>query len=266
MDARRMGGIAGAGLLLAVAPGAALAHMPYLLPNVFDTVERDHVTVQASFTEDPFIPEVVMKSDAFHVLGANGRTPITAVTYLRDLAVFEAPIPAKGAYRISSGERLGRKGKMFKSAAGQWEMTGEGAERPAGVELVDVQSVTLAEVYVSRGAPTNEALAVTGKGLELRPITHPSAIFAGQPARFELTFDGKPVGGASVEVYRSAGIYDGRKRLDGALKTDAKGGFALTPPDAGTYLALIRHRTAAPAGAETPYRSYSYSLTFEATE
>ncbi|WP_332766494.1 DUF4198 domain-containing protein [Phenylobacterium sp.] len=266
MNRRRMGWIAGVGLLALAAPGAALAHMPYLLPNLFDTVERDHVTVQASFTEEPFVPEVVMKSEAFHVLGANGRTPITAVTYLRDLAVFEAAIPAKGTFRISSGERFGRKGKMFKAANGRWEMTGEGAERPAGVELVDVQSMTLAEVYVSRGAPTSEALAVTGKGLELKPITHPSAIFAGQPARFELSFDGKPVSGADVEVYRSAGTYDGRKKLDGVIRTDAKGGFALTPPDAGTYLALIRHRTTAPAGAETPYRSYSYTLTFEATE
>ena len=250
MNRRRMGWIAGVGLFALAAPGAALAHMPYLLPNLFDTVERDHVTMQASFTEEPFVPEVVMKSEAFHVLGAGGRTPITAVTYLRDLAVFEAAIPAKGTFRISSGERFGRKGKMFKAANGRWEMTGEGGERPAGVELVDVQSMTLAEVYVSRG----------------EPITHPSAIFAGQPARFELSFDGKPVPGADVEVYRSAGTYDGRKKLDGVIRTDAKGGFAITPPDAGTYLALIRHRTTAPAGAETPYRSYSYTLTFEATE
>jgi hypothetical protein len=39
----------------------------------------------------------------------------------------------------------------------------------------------------------------------------------------------------------------------------------LTPPDAGTYLVLIRHRTEAPAGSETPYRSYTYTLTFLAT-
>src|SRR3990167_5185753 len=255
MNTPRMGWIMGAGLLALAAPGVALAHMPYLLPNLFDTVERDHVTVQASFTEEPFIPEVAMKSEAFHALGANGRAPIKTVTYLRDLAVFEAAIPAKGTYRISSGERFGRKGKMFKAANGQWEMTGEGGERPAGVDLVDVQSMTLAEVYVTRGAPTNEALAVTGKSLELKPITHPSAIFAGQPARFDLLFNGQPVAGANVEVYRSAGIYDGRKRLDGSIKTDAKGGFAVTPPDAGTYLVLIRHRTTSPAGAETPYRS-----------
>ena len=257
--------MAGAGLI-AIAPGQALGHMPYMLPNLFDLTDRDHVTVQASFTEEPFAAEVVMKSDAWHVRGPGGAvTPISGVTYLRDLAVFEAPVAANGTWRISSGERFGRKGKMYRNAKGEW-VIGEGRDKPADAQLVDVQSMTLAEVYVTRGGPSPDALAPTGKSLELRPITHPSEIFAAQPATFELLFEGKPVAGANVEVYRSAGNYDGKKKIDGQITTDAAGRFAITPPDAGTYLALIRHRTAAPAGAETPYRSYSYTLTFEATQ
>lgn len=248
------------------APGVAGAHMPYMLPNMFDLTDRDHVTVQASFAEDAFVPEVVMKSEAWHTRGPGGATaPIKDVTYLRDLTVFEAAVPAKGTYRISSGERFGRKGKMYRAADGQWVIS-EGKDKPAGAELVEVQSMTLAEVYVTRGSPSKDALETTGKGLELKPITHPSEIFSGQPATFELLFEGKPVSGANVEVYRSAGVYDGKKRVEGLIKTDATGRFSITAPDAGTYLALIRHRTAAPAGAETPYRSYSYTLTFEATE
>lgn len=254
-----------AGLLAAAAPGMALAHMPYLLPNMFDAGDRDHVTVQGGFAEDAFVPEVVMKSDAFHIRGPAGVTPVAAPTYLRDLTVFEAALPAKGTYRISSGERFGRKGKMYKAADGQWTMGGEGGKPPSGVTLVDVQSMTLAEVYVTRGAPSPEALGAVGKGLELRPLTHPSEIYAKAPASFELLFEGKPVSGATVEVFRAAGLYDGRK-LAVQARTDAAGQVSVTPPDAGTYLALIRHRTAAPAGAETPYRSYSYTLTFEATE
>lgn len=254
-----------AGLLALAAPGAALAHMPYLLPNMFDAGNRDHVTVQGGFAEDAFVPEVVMKSDAFHVRGPGGVTPIAAPTYLRDMTVFEAALPAKGTYRISSGERFGRKGKMYKAPDGQWTMGGEGGSPPAGVTLVDVQSMTQADVYVTRGAPSAEVLAPTGKNLELQPVTHPSEIYAKAPAKFVLLFEGKPVAGATVEVFRAAGLYDGKK-LAAQAKTDAAGGFSITPPDAGTYLALIRYRTAAPAGAETPYRSYSYTLTFEATE
>ncbi|ATQ41515.1 DUF4198 domain-containing protein [Caulobacter mirabilis] len=257
--------IAAACAVLLAAPASAWAHMPYLLPGQFELTGRDHVTVQAGFTEDAFIPDVVMKSDAWSVRGADGVTPITKVTYLRDLAVFEVETPKAGAYRISSGVRMGRKAKMYKAADGQWLMVGEGGPTPAGVEQVDVQSVTVAEVYVSKGEPTDAVLSPSGKGLELRPITHPNRIFAGEAAKFELLYDGKPLAGARVEVYRSAGVYDGRKALE-PVTTDPAGRFSLTAPDAGTYMTLVRHRGPAPAGSETPYRSYSHSLTFEATQ
>jgi uncharacterized GH25 family protein len=252
--------------LAAVAPGAALAHMPYLLPNMFDAGKRDHVTVEASFAEDAFVPEVVMQSAPFHVQGPRGDAPITSVVNLRDLAVFEAALPSDGTYRISSGERLGRRSKMYKGPTGQWLMGGEGGGAPPkDATMVEVQSVTVADVYVTRGAPSKEALATTGKGLELRTGAHPNELFAAQPVEFRLTFDGRPLEGATVDLFRSAGVYDGKKAA-GQGKTDAAGKVALTPPDAGTYLALIRYRTTSPAKAETPYRSYSYTLAFEATE
>jgi hypothetical protein len=48
------------------------------------------------------------------------------------------------------------------------------------------------------------------------------------------------------------------------VKSDASGRFGIRPEDAGSYLILVRHRAAAPAGAETPYRSYTYTLAFDA--
>ena len=50
----------------------ALAHSPYLLPNAFDLVERKHVTVEASFTETFFVPDVAMKADDYHVVSPDG--------------------------------------------------------------------------------------------------------------------------------------------------------------------------------------------------
>lgn len=257
--------IAGFGALLLAAPATALAHMPYILPGQFDVSTRNHVTLEAGFADEAFVPDVVMKSDAWSVRGPDGETPITKITYLRDVAVFEIDTPKAGAYRISSGVRLGRMNKMYKAANGEWTVAGEGAPAPAGVELVDAQSVTQADVYVSKGEPTDDVLAPTGKALELRPITHPNKIFAGEPAKFELLFDGKPLAGARVEVYRSAGVYDGKKALE-PVTTGADGRFSLTAPDAGTYLTLVRHRAVAPTGSQTPYRSYTHTLTFEATQ
>ncbi|HWW11667.1 MAG TPA: DUF4198 domain-containing protein, partial [Brevundimonas sp.] len=107
-----------AGVMLALNGGAALAHQPYLRPNVFDATGRDHVTVEAAFTEDVFAAEVVMRSDFYHVVGPNGDTPIRNVTYLRDLAVFEADTPVDGTYRLSSGPRQGRTARMYRAADG----------------------------------------------------------------------------------------------------------------------------------------------------
>jgi uncharacterized GH25 family protein len=255
--------IAAAAVAIAAA-APAQAHMPYLLPNLFDVTKRDHVTVQAAFTETPFIADVAMRSADFRAEGPGGAQPAVQVVYLKDVAMFEAALPSDGTYRVSSGERLGRKGKMHRGADGAWRMVGEGDDPPTGAQLVEVQSVTVAEAYVTRGAPSREVLKPREEGLELRPITHPSEVFAAAPARFQLLFGGRPLADCEVKLYRAAGFFDGRS-IAAETRSAADGAVTLTPPDAGTYLVLIRHRTEAPAGSETPYRSYTYTLTFLAT-
>lgn len=251
-------------LLGLMAASPAQAHMPYVLPTVFDVGKSDHVTVQSSFAEDAFIPEVAMRDAPFHLVGPDGRDmPAVPVTHLRDLTVFEAALPGDGTYRVTTGQRAGRKGKMFRRGD-IWTMQGEGSAIPAGVALVDVQSMTLAEAYVTRGQPSDGALRPVSSGLEIQARTHPGKITAGTTADFLLLFDGKPLAQTDVTLFRSAGTYDGRK-IAAQLKSGGDGRFSLTPGDAGTYLILVRHRGAAPAGSETPYRSYTYTLAFDAT-
>ncbi|HEX7820053.1 MAG TPA: DUF4198 domain-containing protein [Sphingobium sp.] len=253
--------LAGAGLFA----GVASAHMPYVLPTHFDLNKADHVTVESAFTEDAFVPDVAMRDAPFHLIGPDGaRLPTGTVAYFRDLSLFEADTKTDGTYRITTGQRAGRKGKMVREGDA-WVMGGEGAAPPKpGAQTVEVQSMTLADAYVTRGAPTTTALKPRGQALEVEPVTHPNAITAGSDATFVLLFDGKPLAGADVTLFRAAGVYDGRK-VAGQVKSDAAGRFTLKPGDAGTYLLLVRHRAQAPAGAETPWRSYSYTLAFDAT-
>ncbi len=252
----------GAVMLLGSTTGAG-AHMPQLLPSAFDTGQRDHVTVQATFGEDAFVPEIAMRDAPFALVLPDGSAgPVGPITYLRDLAIFEADLKTPGTYRITSGQRLGRKGTMFR-VDGKWVMGGEDGKPPAGATPVAVQSTTLADAYVTRGQPSNAALKPRNQGLEIQPITHPSSIAAGSDAAFVLLFDGKPLGGTDVTLFRAAGNHDGRK-VAAQLKSDAAGKFTLKPDDAGDYLILVRHRTIAPTGAETPYRSYTYTLAFDA--
>jgi len=251
-------------LLGMMAAGTARAHMPYVLPTVFDVGKGDHVTVQSSFAEDAFVPEVAMRDARFHLIGPDGSELLTQpVTHLRDLTVFEAALPGDGTYRVTTGQRAGRKGKMFREGE-VWTMHGEGRTPPIGTALVDVQSMTLAEAYVTRGQPSDGALRPKGSGLEIQARTHPSEIIAGSAADFLLLFDGKPLAQTDVTLFRSAGTYDGRK-IAAQVKSGTNGRFTLTPGDAGTYLILVRHRGAAPPGSETPYRSYTYTLAFDVT-
>jgi uncharacterized GH25 family protein len=249
--------------MASIGTGTASAHMPYVLPTIFELGKADHLTVESSFGEDAFVPEVGMRDAPFHLIGPDGKaSPVGAVVYLRDLSVFEADIKTDGTYRVTTGQRFGRKGKMFREGD-KWLMQGEGADPKPGLQEVDVQSATLAEAYVTRGQPTDGALKPSGKALEIQAVTHPNAITAGSDAVFILLYEGKPLAGTEITLFRSAGYYDGRK-IATQVKSDAAGRFTLKPQDAGTYLILVRHRGAAPAGSETPYRSYTYTLAFDA--
>jgi hypothetical protein len=242
---------------------AAQAHMPYVLPILFDIGKGDHITVESGFAEDVFVPETAMRDAPFHLIGPDGaEKAIGPITHLRDLSIFEADIPSDGTWRVTTGQRAGRKGKMFRQGDA-WVMRGEGGQPSSGAQEVEVQSMTLAEAYVTRGQPTQAALRATGKALEIQAITHPNGIAAATDATFAVLFEGKPLANADVTLFRSAGLYDGRK-VAAQTRTGNDGRFSIKPADAGTYLILVRHRAAAPAGSETPYRSYTYTLTFDA--
>lgn len=248
----------GGALLLSLAASAAQAHSPYLLPSVFDASDRKIVTVQGSFTESFFTPEVVMKSDAYAVVGPDGaRTPLTP-TYLRELALVEAVVDKPGTYRITTGQRAGRTAKAA-LVKGEWAFF-EGSKAPA--DAIDMQSMTMAEVYVTRGAPNDAALAPIGKGLEFRAVTHPSKITTGQDAVFEVLFDGQPLANQAITVQGADDRDADTKAAARTVTSDAKGRFAVKVDKSGVYQIQTRHRVA-PVAAGQPGRSFTYALTFE---
>lgn len=241
--------------------GAAQAHSPYLLPSTFDVTDRKLVTVQGSFTESFFSPEVVMKSDAWAVVGPDGaRTPLTA-TNLRELALVEVTTDKPGTYRVTTGQRTGRTAKAV-LVKGEWEFLEDPSKAPAGTTPVDMQSLTLADVYVTRGAPNTTALAPIGKGLEFVAVTHPSSIFTGQDAKFVVLFDGKPVKGQAVTLHAGDDRYADTKTPPVTLTSDDQGRFTVKVARSGVYQIQARHRVA-PTATDATGHSYTYALTFE---
>lgn len=251
------------GVLVFVAVPRAAAHMPYVLPSVFDAGERKAVGIEAAFTEDAFRPEIGMDNAPFEITGPDGTTiKLAAPTLLRDRTLAEAPLASEGIWRLSSGQRLGRMNRMVRDGA-TWKVLAEDAAPPAGATLLKVQSTTLADAYVLRGHPGGTgALKPRGTGLEIHPLGDPTAAGKGEPIAFEILYQGKPLPGATVSAFREAGYYDGRKTLPDMV-SGKDGRIAVTPPDAGRYLLLVRHRDSAPTGADAPYYSYSVTVAFE---
>src|SRR5688500_14290634 len=128
----------GALLLTALIAAPAGAHSPYLLPNAFDLGERDHVSVQASFTEKFFVPDVVMKATNWHVVSPDGKSSALTPVYTKDLAVLDVDTPQPGTYRISTGVRDGRVAKGVIAGA-EWKFLRPNDVPPAGAKVYDIK-------------------------------------------------------------------------------------------------------------------------------
>lgn len=247
----------------AAAAPLASAHSPYLLPNRFDVTQRDHVSVQASFTEDFFVPDVVMKASAFHVVGPDGTdTPLTPV-YTQDLAVLDVATTERGTYRISTGIREGRLSKATIDGD-EWRFLDEREPLPTGVRIYDIRSITHAEVYVTAGTPSDTALAPRGRGLEFEMLKHPNSLFAGDSTPVRVLFDGKPLAGELVTLQRArAGFESPPPPVE--LTTGVDGTVTLPLPAPGLYHAMLRYRFALPGDAAKA-ESHTYALTLEVTD
>lgn len=243
---------------------AAYAHTSFMYPNAFVTTEGDHVTVQASFSEDPFVPEIAVLSEDYHVILPDGsREDFKTLTQLRQVVVLESDLDTEGTYRFTTGVRLGRKSKKA-LVDGEWQAVfGPDAEVPENAtEVITSQTETVADVYVTKGVSTWEAVNFPIGRLLITPVTHPNEIYLGEGFEFKLLFDGQPLAGQSVEIKRQGGTYETPK-YERHVEADDSGTVSLSFDKPGKYLLMTRHAVDAPEGAETDERSYTTSLTFE---
>ncbi|MGE0742686.1 MAG: DUF4198 domain-containing protein [Hyphomonadaceae bacterium] len=248
-----------AAVLFAAAVGPAAAYTSYIKPDQFWPTNND-VEVEGSFATQFFAPQIALGSDVA-VLDPNGaavdpsRLEVTPVS-----TVLEAELAAPGTYRISSGEVLGQVATLV-GENGTWRALGAGEIPPEGAEVTTLQTVTLADAYVTRGAVSRNVVdAPTGR-LAIRPVTHPNQVLTASGFEIEVLFDGAPMPNTAVVLY-SAG--DPETKLDRYVVTDADGRALFTLDGPGQYIVAARHRAAAPAGAEAAVRSYTTTVTFEA--
>ncbi len=244
---------------------SASAHTPYLAPSDFAPRAGQTVALDAAFAETFFVPEVAFDGSRFAITAPSGTQAAPDAVHVmktRTVAEYTLPADAKGTYRLSTGPRLGALFRTWESGGKRASTRDPAVKIPAGPKVIaDFQSLTLAETYVSVGAPDRAALAPRGTGLEFVPLSHPDDLYVGEPFEFRVQYDGRPLAGQTVEITEAVWGSDRKPHVE-TLSSDAQGKVAFTPRQSGTWLALSRHRGAAPADAPVPEYSHSYTLAF----
>lgn len=249
-----------AALACALTAAPAAAYTSYLLPESFFTVE-DEISAQGSFAQQFFTPTVALAGDGVHIVSpSGGRSSPDRLEVQPTVMRLTTDLPVGGTYRFSTGEQLGPVSTLV-GENGAWRPLAAGETPAADVPTTTIQTVTVAEAYVTRGTPNRSAVDSPDTRLALRPVTHPNQVLAAHGMEVEVLFDGAPLPNLAVVLY-TAGETD--TQVDRYVVTDAQGRARFTFNGAGQYLIAARHRAAAPEGSGAAVRSYTTTLTVEA--
>ncbi|WP_019962120.1 DUF4198 domain-containing protein [Woodsholea maritima] len=245
---------------------ASQAHRLWLLPsNTVLSGEESWITVDAAVSNDLFyfnhVPLglesiVVTAPDGSNVAIENGATG-------KYRSVFDLHLDQQGTYRIASVRNGFFASYMLDGERHRWR--GQEAEfaahLPEGASEVETSRyVGRVETFATLGAPSSEALAPTGSGIELVAVTHPTDLYAGERAEFQILLNGEPYAGASVELVEGGTRYRDAM-AETTLTTDDEGHFSYTWPEAGMYWFEVGHRVEGQNGE--PGQNYGYAVTLE---
>lgn len=229
--------------LLALGLGTAMnaqAHRTWMLPSA--TVlsgENTWVTVDGAVSNSLFYFE--------HFPLQLGGLKITSPTG----AEVEAQNQAKGKYRSTFDVELKEDGTYTLEMRRQgifarytqdgepkrWFGRAEKMERRIPKDAQDLQISEVdnrMQVFVTKGAPSDETFKPTGDGLELVPVTHPNDLFTGEEVTFRFLADGQPAKGMEAVLIRGGIRY--RDDVDEIkLTTDDEGHLKVTFEEPGMY-------------------------------
>ncbi len=249
-------------------PFAAIAHKAWLLPS--QTVlsgKAPWITVDAAVSNDLFyFNHVPLRTQGLVITAPDGsRVEAAHPATGKYRSVFDVELVQTGTYRIAVVNDAIIASWKENGEAKRWR--GPAAELPGKIpanasEPKVTHGISRVETFVTNGNPDTKALATSGSGMELQPITHPNDLFAGEEARFRLLVDGKPQAGIAVEIVRGGTRY--RNAQDETTSTtDAKGEFAVTWPEPGMYWIEATLQDAHSAVREASERRLTYVATLE---
>lgn len=248
-----------AALLAASLAAPAAAYTSYLKADAY-WPDDSNVEIVGSYASQFFTPQIAVPVEM------RGRAPDGTEVIFQRIAV-EGPLTRSavslsraGTYRISTGEQIGGVTQLV-GVDGQWRPLAQNETPPEGAPVTTLQTVTVADTYVTRGRPSREVVDAPHGRLAIKPITHPNEVLAASGFDIEVLFDGAPLANTAVVLY-SEGDLD--SNLDRFVVTDANGRAHVTFDAPGHYVIAARHRADMPAGSPAEVGSYTTTITFEA--
>ncbi|HYP70849.1 MAG TPA: DUF4198 domain-containing protein [Variovorax sp.] len=246
---------------------AVQAHNVWLLPSSTVLSKADWITVDAAVSNDLFFfnhrPLALESLSVTAPDGTSLQPENIAKGKLR--SVFDLNLTQTGTYRIAVINE-GVFAQWKDKATGQTKRARGNPDNiasqiPADAQDAEItQSAGRIESFVTVGKPS--ALKPTGKGMELIPVTAPSDLVKGEKANFTLQIDGQPAPDVEVTVTQGGTRY--RDKVgEQTLKTDAKGQFSITWPQAGMYWLEATTKDKKTTVARAKERRLSYAATLE---
>lgn len=263
-----------------LAPAAAQAARSWVLPSTTVLSGKNAwITVDAASSDELYIPGLrPLPLTSIRVIDADGQTVEPQNGFMGKFrSSVDVQLTKPGTYKIAS---------VTTTIIASWSEAGQvrrfrgsddefAKQVPASAsELRTVKTVSRNETFVTRDTPTTQALKVSGEGLELEPITHPSDVIVGEAASFRFLLNGKPADGLEVLVMRGGDHWKSRP-AEIKAKTGPDGSFKLTLPEGGIWWISATYRTGetgrGPGGPQAPAQPLagdgygaSYTATVEA--
>ncbi|MEL6666498.1 MAG: DUF4198 domain-containing protein [Pseudomonadota bacterium] len=177
---------------------AAIADTAYIEPSTFSPRIDQTITVETSFNDYCCVPKYPVRSDNFAVIDPDGQSvEPDRVELFANSTIIEHKITKHGTTRLTTGERLGRKGGEYVLIDGRYLLINsedaDPIEVPEDTPILSSQTATVSDTYVTIGEPSWESVRQPIGRLQILPQQHPSSLETGDTFDIIITFDGTPL-------------------------------------------------------------------------
>ncbi|KGR36648.1 cobalt ABC transporter substrate-binding protein [Vibrio campbellii] len=249
----------------------AQAHPRWVLPSHFTVSKEggDWLTFDVTASHGTFVFDKPAGSEQAFVIMPDGRPerPNFVVRGKRR-SMFDFYFEEEGTHKVAINNqpsyytqyKAGRRDTVKWAKASKADRASVIPEKAR--DVVTQLSYTRAESYVTVGMPTEKALEIEGKLLEMKPLTHPSDIIEGEEVIFQFFFNGEPQQGVTAEITREGTLYrNHQEQID--VVSDKDGKITFTPEVAGRYLMKANYKGELKNDPLADKASANVHLTFE---